>query len=156
MTISTITPLPTAPSRDDAPATFISRANAFLAALVTMGTELNTSIGEMNTDIAGVNSDAAAAATSASEAAASATAAGNAAGASMWVSGQAYAEGDAAISGIDYQTYRAETATSGTTDPSADANWTKISGVLPSETGNAGKFLTTDGSTASWAAVSAG
>lgn len=156
MTISTITPLPTAPSRDDAPATFISRANDFLAALVTMGTELNTSIGEMNTDIAGVNSDAAAAATSASEAAASATAAGNAAGASMWVSGQAYAEGDAAISGVDYQTYRAETATSGTTDPSADANWTKISGVLPSETGNAGKFLTTDGSTASWAAVSAG
>ena len=57
MTIPTISTLPTAPARTDAPATFITRADAFLAALVTMQSELNTSIGAMNTDIAGVNTN---------------------------------------------------------------------------------------------------
>jgi hypothetical protein len=89
--------------------------------------ELNTSIGAMNTDIAGVNADATAAATSASEAAASAASAASSAGASLWVSGQSYDAGDAAISGIDYQTYRATTSTSGTTDPSLSGDWTIIS-----------------------------
>ena len=54
MTINTISTLPTAPARTDAPALFISRADAFLAALVVMQTELNTSIGQMNTDIGGI------------------------------------------------------------------------------------------------------
>ena len=151
MTIPTLTTLPVAPARTDPPATFVTRADAFLAAIVTFQGEMNTSIGAMNTDIAGVNADAIAAAASASSAASSATAAANAAGASLWVSGQAYAEGDAAISGVNYQTYRAETATSGTTDPSLDANWTAISGTFPVQTGNADKFLTTDGTTPSWA-----
>jgi hypothetical protein len=39
-------------------------------------------------------------------------------------------------------------------DLSADRSWT-ISG-LPSQTGNSGKYLTTDGTTASWATVSSG
>jgi hypothetical protein len=155
MTIPTLTTLPVAPARTDPPATFVTRADAFLAAIVTFQGEMNTSIGAMNTDIAGVNTDATAAAASASAAASSATAAANAAGAALWVSGQAYAEGDAAISGVNYQTYRAETATSGTTDPSLDANWTAISGTFPDQSGNAGKYLTTDGTDASWAVVEA-
>jgi len=71
MTIPTISTLPVAPARTDAPATFITRADAFLAAMVVMQSELNTSIGAMNTDIAGANTDATAAAASASAAATS-------------------------------------------------------------------------------------
>ena len=155
MTIPTLSTLPVAPARTDPPATFVTRADAFLAAIVTFQGEMNTSIGAMNTDIADVNADATAAAASATAAAASATAAANSAGAALWVSGQAYAEGDAAISGVDYQTYRAETNTSGTTDPSADSNWTAISGTFPSQSGNAGKFLSTDGTDPLWGDVSA-
>lgn len=80
MTISTITPLPAAPSRSDPPATFIPKADAFVAGMTTLGTELNTSIGEMNTDIAQVNADAsnaASAATDAENSAAAAAAAAN-------------------------------------------------------------------------------
>lgn len=156
MTIPTITPLPTAPARTDPPATFISRADAFLAAMVTMQTELNTSIGAMNTDIAQVNTDATNAAASAVAAAASEAAAEAASNATEWVSGQSYSSGDVVYSPIDYKSYRANTATSGTTDPSLSADWNALGYELPSQTGNAGKFLTTDGSTESWGDVAAG
>lgn len=144
MTIPTLTTLPVAPARTDPPATFVTRADAFLAAIVTFQGEMNTSIGAMNTDIP----LAIAASATAVAAAASAVAA---AGATEWVSGTTYSEGDAVWSPITYQTYRRKTDGAGATDPSADTtNWEKISGVLPSQTGNADKFLTTDGTTASW------
>jgi hypothetical protein len=126
MTIPTLTTLPVAPARTDPPATFVTRADSFLAALVVMQGELNTSIGAMNTDIAQVNTDATTASTAATNAANSASAAAVTAGAGLWVSGASYAEGDAAISGVDYLTYRADTATSGTTDPSASGDWVQI------------------------------
>ena len=150
MTIPTLSTLPVAPARTDPPATFVTLADAFLAAIVTFQGEMNTSIGAMNTDIAQVNTDATAAA-------ASATAAANASNASAWVSGTTYALGDVVYSPVDYQSYRRIVAGAGTTDPSADAtNWTKISAEpLPTQTGNAGNYLTTDGTTASWAAVEA-
>jgi len=129
MTIPTLSTLPTAPARTDPPATFVTRADAFLAALVTFQSEMNTSIGAMNTDIAGVNADATAASNSATAAAASAASAALTANAALWVSGQSYSAGDNAISGIDFRTYRAITATSGTTDPSASADWTLLTAV---------------------------
>ena len=99
------------------------------------------------------SNSATAASTSATEAAASATSAAATAGAALWVSGQTYNAGDAAISLVNFLTYRAETTTSGTTDPSADSNWTQLVYLLPSQTGNSGKFLTTDGSNESWGIV---
>tara|TARA_R110002012_G_scaffold238579_2_gene412368 strand:- start:646 stop:1308 length:663 start_codon:yes stop_codon:yes gene_type:complete len=130
MTVPSITALPTAPARTDAPATFNTRADAFLGALYSpFSTEMNASITSFNTDFTTVNTNATAASNSAAAAAASETAAATAAGAALWVSGQAYAEGAAAI-GSDSQTYRASTATSGTTDPSSSADWVKISGTV--------------------------
>jgi hypothetical protein len=57
MTIPTLSTLPVAPARTDPPATFVTRADAFLAAIVTFQGEINTSIGAMNTDIATVNAN---------------------------------------------------------------------------------------------------
>jgi len=47
--IDTVTTLPAAPQRGEDQDTFVSKANAFVAAQVTLATELNTSIGQMNT-----------------------------------------------------------------------------------------------------------
>jgi hypothetical protein len=121
--------------------------------MVVMQGELNTSIGAMNTDIAGVNADAVSAAADAASAAASAAAAEAASNAAEWVSGTSYAEGDVVYSPIDFKSYRANTATSGTTDPSASADWTALGYELPTQTGNSGKFLTTDGTDESWGTI---
>lgn len=59
---------------------------------------------------------------------AAANAAESASGAVLWVSGQSYLQGDAAVSLINFLTYRANTNTSGTTDPSASSDWVLIGG----------------------------
>jgi hypothetical protein len=143
MTIPVITVLPIAPARTDTPAVFNTRADAFLGALYSpFSTQMNASITAINTDISGVNADAIAAAASATAAAASASSAAAAADAALWVSGTSYAEGDAAISGIDYLTYRANTATSGTTDPSTSGDWVQINITATSTNTLTNKTLT--------------
>ena len=73
MTVPVITVLPTAPARTDPPATFNTRADAFLGALYSpFSTQMNTSIAAFNTDFGTVATNASAAATSAAAAAASA------------------------------------------------------------------------------------
>lgn len=111
------------------PSTFDSRADTFLGtSLPTLRTEINTWAGQANTVAGEVNANAVAAAASEAAAAASEAAAIAVAGASVWVSGQSYSSGDAAYSPVDFLTYRANTATSGTTDPSLSADWDLISG----------------------------
>lgn len=103
----TITALPVAPSRTD-PTTFASRADALLGALATFVSEANALAVEVN------------------EAKSNAIAA--AATETKWVSGNAYTEGNAVWSPVDYKIYRAKGSTSGTTDPSSDtANWAIVS-----------------------------
>lgn len=124
--MSTISALPTPPSRDD-PTNFRARADAFLAALPTFGTEANTVASEVNANATTASTGATTATTKAAEAAASAASAAASTGVSIWVSGTTYAIGDQRFSPITFLTYRRTTAGAGTTDPSADsANWVAV------------------------------
>jgi hypothetical protein len=148
---TTITPLPTPPTTTD-PTTFNSRANAFLGALPTFVTQANAVATETSASASAAASSAAAALASQNAAAASETAAGASANATKWTN-IAYSVGDARYSPINFQTYRRKIAGTTNTDPSNDpTNW--ASTVLPSHTGNAGKFLTNDGgSVDSWSYI---
>ncbi len=120
-----ISVLPTAPARSQTAATFVTNADAFVAALATFRTEANALGAQATIDAATASAAATSATTSASNAAASATAAGTSAGATAWITGTTYALNGSAISQIDFQTYRKITASSvTTTDPKNDAvNW---------------------------------
>ena len=110
-----ITALPTPPNRNS-PTTFADDGDEFLGALPTFVTEANT----LETN---VNAKEASATASALAAAGSATAAG----AIKWVAATPYSIGDARYSPIDGQTYRCISATSDSTDPSANpTNWVRV------------------------------
>lgn len=155
--MTTITALPTAPSRTDS-STFSARSDALLGALDQFVTETNTVAGECVTNAATATTQAglattngaaqvslaaaqvslataqvALATTQATNSANSATAAAAsviAAGATLWVSGTTYAIGNARYSPLNGQTYRRLTAGAGTTDPSADStNWIVVNGL---------------------------
>jgi trimeric autotransporter adhesin len=101
MTIPTLTTLPVAPARTDPPATFVTRADAFLAAIVTFQGEMNTSIGAINTDISTIDASIAAAAASESAAAASETAAASSASSASSSASAASSSATAAASSYD-------------------------------------------------------
>ena len=124
-TITEVIPSLGSPPLTTEPATFDTRADTFYGtALPAFRTSANTWAGQVNTVAGEVNANAIAAAADASTASAASDAAIAVAGADLWVSGQSYALGDAAISPINLKTYRANTTTSGTTDPSLSADWT--------------------------------
>jgi hypothetical protein len=76
---------------------------------------------------------------------AAADAAEAASGAEQWISGQAYLTGNVVWSPINYLSYRANTNTSGTTDPSLSASWTPLSIPLPLSIANGGTGITSFG-----------
>ena len=123
----TISALPTPPSTSD-PATFDTRADAFMAALPTHTTETNAASANVYANAVDAASSASASASSAGAAANSAATAVSAAGATLWVSGTTYAIGDVRYSPANQKIYRRKTAGAGTTDPSADStNWGIVS-----------------------------
>lgn len=132
-----ITPLPDPPSRSD-PATFSSKADAFLGALPDFGTEANALAADVNADEIAAAASASAAAASALQAGQeralaeqAANAASEAANAAKWVSGTTYAEGDVVWSPTNFLLYRRKVAGAGTTDPAADqTNWALIGAPL--------------------------
>jgi len=110
--MTTITALPDPPSRSDAPATFVSKANAFVAALIGLVTQINTVAGEMVASAAAAAASALAAMASAGaagtseiNAAASAAASAAAAGSAVYNAGTAYSFPTTVI-GSDGAAYR--------------------------------------------------
>jgi hypothetical protein len=149
MTRPVITALPPAPTRGEDAATFAAKANTFVAALPAYGTESNAvaAFVEDEADAAQASRIAAEAAETGAEAAETAAQAAQAAAeaasnATEWVSGQAYDEGDVVWSPINYLSYRANTNTSGTTDPSLSASWTSLGVPLPVSIANGGTGTT--------------
>ena len=119
--MTTITTLPTPPSRSD-PINFADRADTFLGALPTFGDQANAVASEVN----GYSTSAIAAKTQAEAAAGAALATANT---TLWVSGTTYAIGVVTYSLITFLSYRRKTAGAGTTDPSADStNWQLVAG----------------------------
>jgi hypothetical protein len=118
-----ITPLPPAPQVTDDPASFNTKAFAWVDAIDSWTSDVNSLAIE-------VDADATAADTAKLDAQAAAASAVAAAGATKWVSGTSYAEGAVVWSPINYLSYRRKTAGSGTTDPSLDStNWAQVAGT---------------------------
>lgn len=118
--------LPTAPSRAD-PANFSTRADAFLGALDSFRSQMNSLADNAYANAVDIMEDADAAAASAAAAAAASAAINVTANVSAWVSGSTYALGAVTYSPLNFQNYRRMSQGSGTTDPSADpANWRAV------------------------------
>lgn len=127
-----ITQLPTPPTRTDI-ANFDTRADTFLPALVTLGTQANTWATQANqvaTEIDQANTAAQSAKASAQSAA---TAAESVAGATAWAAGTAYAVGQC-VYGSNGHTYRAVSASTGV-NPATDTSgkWTRLSASVAAE-----------------------
>ena len=141
-------------------ATIASNAATSAANAATSATSAATSASSASTSASSAATSASSAATSASSAATSATSAANSATAlgSALLATSFNAKGDifvasandtAAVLSVGADGYlltASSTATNGIT-------WAAAPVSLPSQTGNGGKYLTTDGSTASWATI---
>jgi len=125
--------LPTAPSTSS-PSTFAALADAFVAALATLRSQINTIATQTYNNAVDAYNNAVASSSSASSSAVSAAASAASAlsasqTATAWVSGTTYAIGDTRWSPVNFLTYRRKTAGAGTTDPSLDStNWASLGG----------------------------
>ena len=147
-----ITPLPTPPDRGD-PSTFSSRADAFLGALPTFATEANALATAVNEDAADALASAQAAEAAQLAAEAVQVFVESVSNIDVFNGATTYEFGDVVYSPTSMQSYRRRSSGQSFTDPAADpTNWTQLT-ALPDQTGNAGKFVTTDGTNASWSSV---
>lgn len=148
--------LPPAPLRSEPEEVFSEKASAFVGAMNPWGQVVNDVAAWIYgawVSITGYREDTEVfrneAVDASAEAVAAATAATAVVDAQPWVSGQAYAQGEATISLVDFQTYRRKTAGSSSTDPANDAtNWAQITGVsaLPAMGGKANRALVVNAS----------
>jgi hypothetical protein len=130
------------------PVNFDTRADTLYGtSLPAVITATNTWSGQANTVAGEVNTNATNAQTSANTATGASAAAIAAVNATQWVSGQAYVTGAVVWSPINFYSYRANTNTSGTTDPSISASWvslniialgSQVTGTLPIANGGTG------------------
>ncbi|MCE3262612.1 MAG: hypothetical protein K0R43_1691 [Pseudoduganella sp.] len=144
------------PDRSD-PATFPDRGDLWVAAEAAAQEQFNTLAGQVNT--MAVAAEAAASSADESEAAAEAYAAiaSAAANATIFNPATNYAQGQAAISGVNFQSYRRKTAGTSATDPANDGtNWERtivgvgvggalasVNAVLTSSSGGSQTFTPT-------------
>lgn len=120
---SALTSPPTAPDPNSR-ATFSARAYA-------MVTWFSTLITEMTASLSNVYTNASEAYSSGMSAAASASAATSVAGAALFSAATTYTQGQAAVSAVNYLTYRRTSAGSGATDPANDTGGTWVNVGLP-------------------------
>lgn len=134
-------------------ATSASSASTSASSAATSASAASTSASSASTSASSAATSASSAATSATSAAASATAAASAIQATLFdakgdliVASAADTAARLAVGTDGYLLTASSTATYGVT-------WAAAPVSLPSQTGNSGKYLTTNGSTASWATI---
>lgn len=139
------------------PVNFDTRADTLYGtSLPAVITATNTWSGQANTVAGEVNTNATNAQTAANTATGASAAAVAAVNATQWVSGQAYVTGAVVWSPINYLSYRANTNTSGTTDPSLSGSWVSLNVPIPVSVANGGTGLTALGTARQVLAVNSG
>jgi DNA-binding beta-propeller fold protein YncE len=139
------------------PVNFDTRADTLYGtSLPAVITATNTWSGQANTVAGEVNTNATNAQTAANTATGASAAAVAAVNATQWVSGQAYVTGAVVWSPINYLSYRANTNTSGTTDPSLSGSWVSLNVPIPVSVANGGTGLSTLGTAGQALVVNSG